>query len=387
MTDAGDLRSALVDELTRNAWLSTEQWRAAFDAVPRHAFLRRFFTLTPDGAAYDAIDDGHPDWLSMVYRNAVWPTQLDGDNSRWQQARDHGPISGPPTCSSTQPSLMAIMLEALDVHDGHRVLEIGTGTGYNAALLAHRLGEDHVVSVDVDASVIEQAQVNLNQAGYAPAVHAADGEAGHAGGAPYDRLIATCSVLAVPPAWLAQVRPGGVILTNLYRQLVGGCLVRLTVREDGTATGRLLDDSGGFMPLRAHQRPDLWELVKAASSQEGIKRPSHLPVPVSDDGEAWTVFADLLMTGTARTDITRDDGNVQWLAHPDGSWVYYETATNHVEQGGPRHLWDELEQIYTLWTSNGKPSRDNIGVTATPTGLSVWLHEETNIIDLASIEH
>lgn len=381
MTDADDLRSELVDELTRNAWLSTEQWRSAFDAVPRHVFLRRFFALTADGAAYDAIDDDHPDWLSMVYRNAVWPTQLDGDNSRWEHARDQ-PISGEPTCSSTQPSLMAIMLEALDVHDGQSVLEIGTGTGYNAALLAHRLGDGQVTSVDVDASLIAQARVNLDQAGYAPIATAVDGADGHPRGAPYDRLIATCSVAAVPPAWLAQVCPGGVILTNLYRQLVGGCLVRLTMQEDGTATGRLLDDSGGFMPLRAHQRLDWWELVKAASSQEGVKRPSRLPVPMSDDGEAWTILADLLMTDTVRTDIARDDGNVQWLVHPDGSWAYYDAATGHVEQGGPRHLWDELEHIHVLWTTNGKPSRDDIGITATRTGQRIWLFEEINTITL-----
>lgn len=385
MTDAAELRTHLTDELTRNAWLSTETWRTAFTAVPRHVFLPRFFSPTADGTAYDAIDDSHPAWLTMVYRNAVWPTQLDGDNSRWQHARDHGPTSGEPTCSSTQPSLMAVMLEALDTYDGHRVLEIGTGTGYHTALLSHHLGDDHVTSVDVDASLITQARAHLAQAGYTPTLTTTDGADGHPGGAPYDRLIATCSVATLPPAWLTQLRPDGVILTNLYRHLTGGCLARLTVQQDNaTATGRLLDDSGGFMPLRAHQHhPHLRELVKAASTQEGVKRPSHLPTPLSDDGEAWTALADLVMTDTARTDITRDDDTVQWLVHPDGSWAYYETATGDVEQGGPRHLWNQLEHIHTTWTINGKPNRDNIGITVTAAGLQrIWLYEETNTIDL-----
>ncbi|MGH3947644.1 MAG: ATP-grasp peptide maturase system methyltransferase [Pseudonocardiaceae bacterium] len=383
MTTAEKLRAALVDQLTNHNWLTTEPWRAAFRAVPRHLFLTRFFALTPDGETYQAIDESHPEWLDMAYRNAVWPTQLDGDQSAWQRARDTGPISGEPTCSSTQPSLMATMFEALHIEAGQRVLEIGTGTGYNAALLSHRLGDTNVTTMDIDPDLTGQARANLNRAGYRPSVVTGDGEAGHADGAPYHRLIATCSVATVPPAWLHQVQPGGVILTNLYRQLVGGSLVRLTVHDNGTASGHLLDDAGGFMPLRAHQSPHLWDLVKAAAKQEGTTRQSGLPEPVSDNGPAWTVLADLLMPAVARTDITRDDGAVQWLVHPDGSWAYYTMATADVEQGGPRQLWDELEHVYALWNRNGKPPRDRIGITVTATAdHHIWLYDETNTITL-----
>lgn len=377
------LREAMVEELIANKWLMTEQWRAAFRAVPRHIFLTRFFALTPDGATYEAVDDSHPEWLSMTYRNAVWPTQLDADPTAWQRAHGTGPISGEPTCSSTQPSLMATMLEALDVHTGQRVLEIGTGTGYNAALLSHRLGDAHVTTIDVDADLTAHARDNLTRAGYHPTVITGDGAHGHADGAPYDRLIATCSVAAVPSAWLRQLHPNGVILTNLYRQLVGGSLARLTVHENGTASGPLVDDSGGFMPLRAHHSPAMWRLVKAAVKQDGITRESALPEPVSDTGPAWTVLADLLMPGVARADITRDDGAVQWLVHSDGSWAYYDMTTRNVEQGGPRQLWDELEHIYTVWVENGKPTRDRIGITVSDTtDHHIWLHNETNTITL-----
>ncbi|MGH8573948.1 MAG: ATP-grasp peptide maturase system methyltransferase, partial [Gammaproteobacteria bacterium] len=344
---ANELRAALVDELATHGWLASNEWNAAFRAVPRHVFLTRFFALTPDGTRYAAIDETHPHWLHMVYRNAVWPTQLNGEPSTWQRAKDTGPIKGEPTCSSTQPSLMATMLEALHVEDGHRVLEIGTGTGYNAALLAHRVGNKNVTTVDVDAELTTQAQVNLDNAGYSPTVITGDGARGYPDDAPYDRLIATCSVPAIPPAWLHQVRPGGLILVNLYRQLIGGSLARLTVRRDGTARGPLLDDWGGFMPLRAHQPGDLWELVKAATKQDGTTRQSRLPEPLNDDAPAWAMLADLLLPGVARTDIHRDNGTVQWLVHPDGSWAYHDTTTGLVEQSGPRSLWDELEHIYT----------------------------------------
>jgi protein-L-isoaspartate(D-aspartate) O-methyltransferase len=381
VTDAPKLRAALVDELTANGWLISNAWRDAFTTVPRHVFLRHFFALTPDGAAYVAIDDNHPDWLTFVYRNAVWPTQLDTDPSAWARAREHGPITGNATCSSTQPSLMATMLEALSVTDNDRVLEIGTGTGYNAALLSHRLSGEQVTSVDIDPDLITQARINLRDAGYDQTVTVGDGEGGHASAAPYDRLIATCSVATIPPAWIDQVRPGGIIVTNLYRQLTGQSLVRLTVNGDGTASGTLLDDAGGFMPLRAHNKPSLAAIIRAATNQEGEKRSSRLPGPVTDDSPAWTQLADLAMTGVARTDITRDTGDVQWLVHPDGSWAYHDTATGEIEQGGPQRLWDQLEHIHELWTNNGCPTRDRIGITVNAGGEEqLWLSEPANIV-------
>lgn len=349
---------------------------------PGMRFCLVFFALTSDGAAYVAIGEQHPDLLEMVYRNAVWPTQLDADPSAWERARDHGPITGTATCSSTQPSLMAIMLEALDIADGHRVLEVGTGTAYNAALLAHRLGDQQVHSIDIDTTLIAQARLNLTAAGYDPDVTVADGEGGREAAAPYDRLIATCSVAHVPPTWIDQVRPGGVIVTNLCRQLVGQSLIRLTVAGDGTASGTLLDDSGGFMPLRAHTHPSHAAIIRNAMKQNGVKRLSKLPGPVTDDGPAWTHLADLIMTDVARTDITRDTGHVQWLTHPDGSWAYHDVTTGAVEQHGPRRLWDQLEHIHHTWTSNGSPERNHIGATIDTTGEHhIWLGEPSNRVD------
>lgn len=136
------------------------------------------------------------------------------------------------------------------------------------------------------------------------------------------------------------------------------------------------------MPLRAHRHTDAaHHLVKTASQQDGDKRASRLPTPINEDAQAWVVLADLLLADVTRTDITRTDGDVQWLVHPDGSWAYHDNATSTVEQGGPRRLWDELEQIYQLWTDNGEPTRANIGLTVTPNGLHhVWLHHEANVV-------
>jgi len=93
------------------------------------------------------------------------------------------------------------------------VLEIGTGTGYNAALFAHRLGPDAVTTIDLDRELTEVARAHLDAYGTpaarAVAVVTGDGALGCPQRAPYDRLIATCELPQIPGAWLAQVRPGG----------------------------------------------------------------------------------------------------------------------------------------------------------------------------------
>lgn len=380
MTAAAEhLRNRLVNELTGHGWLA-DAWRPAFTAVPRHLFLPRFFRQTPDRSRYEAVDGSDPGALELVYSNSVLPIQLDGDDARWDESRHHGPIDGVPTCSSTQPALMAVMLDALDVADGHRVLEVGTGTGYNAALLAHRLGSPLITTVDIDAGLVRRARQSLAAVGYAPTVAATDGAAGYPGNAPYDRIIATCSVPRVPAVWLTQTRPGGVILTNLHREIGGGLLLRLTVDETGAASGHLLDDYGSFMPLRSCPTTRTSTLVRAASQASGDMHETHLPGPLADDGEAWTALVALLLPDVARLDIDRPDGPVQWLVHPDGSWAYHDISTHTVEQGGPRRLWTEVEDLYSRWTAHGKPTRPHIGVTITPIGQRVWLTDPTEII-------
>lgn len=377
---AAQLRNRLVDELTAPGWL-TEAWRPAFAAVPRHAFLSRFFRQTPDRSRYEAVDAGDPGALELIYSNSVLPTQLDGDDARWEQARRDGPIEGVPTCSSTQPGLMAIMLDALDVADGHRVLEVGTGTGYNAALIAHRLGSPLVTTVDIDAGLVRRAREALTTLGYAVTVVATDGETGYPDNAPYDRIIATCAVPEVPRSWLAQTRPGGVILTNLHREIGGGLLLRLTVDEHGAASGHLLDDYGSFMPLRSCPTAQTSALVRAAAQATGHRHETHLPGPLTDDGEAWTALVALMLPDVARLDLDTADGAVQWLVHPGGSWAYYHIGTRMVEQGGARRLWTEVEDLYSRWVAHGKPSRPHIGVTLGPAGQQVWLNEPTEIIN------
>lgn len=383
-TITAQARTAMAAELARDGWLRSEAWQDAFREVPRHPFVPRFFRLTPDMQRYEAIDQHHPEWLRFVYANTVLTTQLDGDDARWRVARGIGPVQGVATCSSTQPSLMASMLEALDFEDGHHVLEVGTGTGYNAALLSHRLGARQVTSIEYDRGVARRARHALHELGYRPMLITGDGDEDSAGGL-YDRLVATYSVTSVPPAWLAQVRPGGVIVTSLYGGLDVGLMVKLVVDDDGSAHGHVLADHACFMPTRTHPRTATDSLLRAAAAQPpGTTRLSTLPEPLSDPTTGWAVLAGLLLPDVVRMDIGRHDGGVQWLLAPDGSWAYFQTIDNHVEQGGPRALWNHIENIFRYWRQLGGPDEYRLGLSVSTDGVQqIWLDNRMNTIDYA----
>lgn len=152
-----------------------------------------------------------------------------------------------PISSSSSPQVMAKMIRALQLEPGMRVLEIGTGTGWNAACLA-ALGTE-VVSVEIDAAVAEQARTNLQAAGCGQVtVVTGDGERGAAGYAPYDRVMATAAAKDIPYAWVEQCRDGALIVAPYTGEGHRWALLVLTV-SGGIAAGGVTG-TASFMPLR-----------------------------------------------------------------------------------------------------------------------------------------
>lgn len=177
------LHQALVNKLKRDGTIFTPSVEAAFGAVPRHLFL--------PGVA-----------PSEVYRDQAIATKS---------------LNGIFVSSSSQPAIMAIMLELLELKPGQRVLEIGAGTGYNAALIAHIVGETgQVVTVDIDEDIVESAREHLAAAGFDRVqVVCGDGGLGYSAAAPFDRIILTVQAWDITPAWWEQLKPGGQLLLPL----------------------------------------------------------------------------------------------------------------------------------------------------------------------------
>jgi methyltransferase of ATP-grasp peptide maturase system len=366
---AGKRRARLVRTLQAAGVLADPAWRAAFGAVPRHAFLDRFFRAAGDGT-WLAVDRTDSEWLDQIYADQVLVTQLDGDPARWEVARETGPVFGVPTSSSSQPAIMAVMLSILAVAPGHRVLEIGTGTGYNAALLCHRLGAANVTTIDIDPALANAARERLADCGYTPTCLATDGADGHPDGAPYDRILATCAVARIPLPWLAQTVSGGLVVTTLHRPLGAG-LVRITVGDGATGEGRVLAEDGRFMPLRAHR------LTRTARPDEtsGTVRQTTLGAEeLVSPRSRFEFYAGLLLPEVIAT--SEAHGAVR-LEHPDGSWARHSggRGPHEVRQGGPRQLWDVVEQAHEQWQSLGCPARDRFGLTVHPDHQELWLDD------------
>ena len=375
-------RHRLAETLSTNGYLRTPAWQQAFAAVPRHLFLPRFYRQTADLSGWETVDHDSAGWLDLVYTDTTWVTQLDNDDQHWTTACTDGHVAGAPTSSSTAPGLMALMLEALDVRDGQRVLEIGTGTGYNAGLLAHRLGSTNVISVEFDPGIAERARHALAVAGYAPTVITGDGAAGYSARSPYDRVIATVSVPRIPTTWIGQTRPGGTILTNLHRELGGGALARLTADSHGTAEGHFLPDYGGFMPVRSDPLTATGPLLNAAlHGPAGDRRPTAVDTDAIFHPD-FGMLAALLVPGVTSMGFTPDNAGPQfWLLTNDGSWACLLEDTSEVEQHGSRRLWDELEQAHQRWVAWNKPTRDRFGLTVTSDGAHrLWLEGPDNSI-------
>lgn len=121
-------------------------------------------------------------------------------------------VDGVSVSSASAPEVVAVMLEQLQARPGDRILEIGAGTGYNAALLAHLVGESgQVVTLDIDADLVEGAREHLSAAGYGQVeVVQTDGALGYRDAGIdglFDRIILTVSSSDIAPAWRDQLAP------------------------------------------------------------------------------------------------------------------------------------------------------------------------------------
>ncbi|GAB3585206.1 methyltransferase domain-containing protein [Amycolatopsis endophytica] len=358
MHSTARLRHRLAESLRRDGVLTDPAWLDAFRRVPRHVFVPRYFLSQPGG--WTAVDRTDPVRLDHVYADRVLVTQLDGDPDAWHRARRGGRAHGNPTCSSSMPGIMAVMLDELSVQDGHNVLEIGTGTGYNAALLCERLGSSRMSTVDVDASLVRQAAERLSLCGYHPSILVGDGADGFPAKAPYDRILCTCSVAEVPIAWLEQTAPGGIVVTTLNRP-IGAGLVRLNVLPGAVARGRVLARDGRFMPLRAHRLPGLPPLPGVSGL---ARRTSLSPEAVLRASSRFEFFAGLALPRVMPVSRGADT----FVLHEDGSWAMVTThgGRTMVTEGGPRRLRDVAEAAHQQWIGLGRPGRERFGVTVTP---------------------
>nr|WP_199920124.1 protein-L-isoaspartate(D-aspartate) O-methyltransferase [Thermococcus piezophilus] len=196
MEDADVLWYHTVEKLKREGIIRSEKVRQAFLKVPRY-----FFVLP-----------GH---------------------SKWAHVDEPLPIPAGQTISA--PHMVAIMLELAQLEEGMNVLEIGTGSGWNTALIAEIIKTD-VYTVERIPELAEFARKNLEKAGYADKVHIiiGDGTKGFPPKAPYDRIIVTAGAPKVPEPLIEQLKPGGKLIIPVGKYHLWQELYEVTRLEDGS---------------------------------------------------------------------------------------------------------------------------------------------------------
>ncbi|TVT60827.1 methyltransferase, FxLD system [Amycolatopsis rhizosphaerae] len=211
---AEDLRERMVQHIKEAGHLRSSRIEQALRTVPRHLFV-------PAVPAEEA------------YANKAITIKPGKDR--------------PASCASV-PTVVAMMLDQLDAQPGDNILEIGAGTGYNAALLAELVGQEgQVTTIDIHPDVTEHARGALSETGYSQArVLTGDGALGDQEHAPYDKIIVTVGPWDLPPAWFDQLAPGGRLVVPLHWR--GQARSVAFVREDGVLRAR---DSRlcGFIPM------------------------------------------------------------------------------------------------------------------------------------------
>jgi protein-L-isoaspartate(D-aspartate) O-methyltransferase len=345
-------------------------------AVPRNLFVPDRAWASPQGwRGQDRVIDAqadYEDWWDAAYTNCAIVTQRDDGAA---DLTDNGRL---PTSSLSCPYIAMTWLRELEVESHHHVLDIGTGTGWTAAVLAYLTG-DKVVSIDIDPAITQQAEKNIALSGFSPLVITGDGAAGHAPGAPYDRVHVACGVRDIPYAWVEQTRPGGmIVLPYMPYAHAWGTLLQLRVLDDGSAIGTFRDP-GGYMMMRS-QRPRKWPAYPGDSIQS-TSRIDPREVWASLDhgfGLALAAAAPHIVITSSGWEETEDwSAWVMRLRDLQGpGWAVAATPPGEdteVTQSEGRQLWSHLESAFMEWLRAGRPGRDQYRMLVTRAGQDVWL--------------
>jgi len=336
-----------VNELKGKGALKSQAVERAFRRVERHLLLEWLYLEDDEGEfeyagrrftrrAFDPQSpELTPDLLKLIYSDEALLTRLD------------------PPSSTSQPALVAHMLELLELELGMKVLEIGAGTGYNAALMQEIVGEEgRITTIDIQEDVVRQTRRLLKAAGYDRIeVIAGDGARGHPEGAPYDRIVATVGCPDISWAWAEQLSAGGFMLIPLQH---GGVycdpLVKLKKVSNYHLRGRVVGWSG-FMTIRGELSARcVWEALEAERDDPPDRQFPTFPAFKEASG-AWLDFHYFL----ALCDLKTYMGSNSFGIFDSKSEGLVAVTPEGIRLWGDEALYEGLKRIYSRWEQLGRP--------------------------------
>ena len=346
-------QQALVERLKKADIFKTPLIEEAFMKVPRHLFL-------PE----EPLDKVYSDVAIVMKRGA---------EGQW-------------TSSSSQPAIMAIMLEQLDLKPGQRVLEIGTGTGFNAALIASVVGPSgNVVTVDIQPDLVQHARERLDIAGYDwVQTVIGDGGYGYPEGAPFDRIILTVGSDVITPSWREQLAPSGLLVLPFA---IVGPQNSVAFEKQGEELISVDIKPCGFMPLQG-----TFAVTQPVRTQIG---PDPRLILISEPARALPVGADTLATWLSQEG--QDWATGVTVARYELEWGFSPWAGLHESQASQQtSLLATLAAMGDLADQNLIPSLAGVGgewkamysaVIIEPDGMAALMRPPGQLVPLVDISH
>lgn len=366
MADLHTLHTNLVNSLD-----TTDAIRAAFADHARHRFIPN--VLWPDLQGLPLIRSQDPKrWASYVYTDDSVVTQAnDGGSGRVNT----------PTSSSSAPQLMADMIASARVEPGMRVLEIGTGTGWNAAILAALVGPTgHVTTLEIDQQVADRARSRLEGTGVQVIAGAQVPDAGT-----YDALIATCAVTRIPDQWLEATSSQAMIVVPWGPSPLSYStpVAALSKQGRGVLEGPFVCEAF-FMRDRTQRLPDE-PFPGVGSEPEYTQVLSFTP----QDLEAEEQLTRFMLTcpgvwvGVGRRPFSGANGWILGFRSRDGSWAYL-WPDGSVTGAGATPLPQIAADTYKLLDAAAWPSLNTFslrvdttdGMYQVRTGFGTWYHPQ-----------
>ncbi|MCC7538182.1 MAG: hypothetical protein IT379_18290 [Deltaproteobacteria bacterium] len=339
-----------VESLKAAGWIRTGAVEEAFRRVPRHRLIEHFYSGTYGLPLETAIDPANLEHLRMVYS-------------------DRSVIMHMPDKSvSSMPSLMALILESLELEPGLRVLEIGAGSGYNAAILSELVtARGAVTTTEITTDLVDGTRRRLAAAGYSRVqVEARDGFLGCPERAPYDRIVMSTACGVLSPHLVSQLATHGLMLVPL---LHGGVetspMVRVT-HEDGRIEGRVVVYSQ-FMPPRGDLALELWGFDRKAlwarkQMENGPPRREEplwdglrdVPNPTPRPSPKWAARLELLYYLALRSRQTFLLPEGLGLGDSTGFVIVGDDSVRSYGDGADAHH-ALLQRAYREWVDLGRP--------------------------------
>jgi protein-L-isoaspartate(D-aspartate) O-methyltransferase len=321
--------------------------RAAVADVPRQGFVHRF-RARPDGPLWDC-DEDLAACLPQIYSD---------------RGLIHVDAAGTPLPSTnSQPSYVLWLLHKLGLEPGHRVLEVGSGSGWLAAIMSRLVGETgHVTGIEIIPELAAQSRMDAAAVGLSNLrIHAGDGTLGYAADAPYDRVMFTAATWDLPAVFFEQIAEGGRLLLPIALR-GGDCQVAVLERE-GAGFRAVSSSPGWFVSLigDGQRRGDaatalaslpFWSAIAERPGERfpfwlGLRSPEHFGVTA----EAFRSFLRLSEPGFTLFDAPTGAFGIVDLAHAGVAMC----EPNALVCWGSHEAGGRLARAYVEWTELAMP--------------------------------